>query len=334
VAKAIALLSGGLDSQLAVKLMLEQGMEVEALTSGSVFHHHGADEGENHPAARAAGGLGVPITLLETSEEMLQLVKNPRHGHGRRMNPCIDCRVFLLGKAAQRMREVGADFIVTGEVVGQRPMSQRREAMAQIDREAGVEGLVLRPLCARQLEPTAPEREGLVDRERLRAIRGRSRKEQIALARELGITDYPSPAGGCLLTDPGFAHRLAELLEHGDPGLNEVALLKVGRHFRLGPATKLIMGRNEAENGDIEVLARPTDLLMDAADFMGPTSLLRGDASDANLATAAALTLQYGKAKNEAVARVVVRRPDGGEPSEIEAAPAAGEAAAAALIAR
>ena len=332
MAKAIALLSGGLDSQLAVKLILDQGVEVECLTAASVFHHATADG--DHPAVRAAGRLGVPITVLDTDDEMLAMIKAPRHGRGKNMNPCVDCRILLLRRAAERMRETGADFIVTGEVIGQRPMSQRRHPMQQVTREAGVEGYVLRPLCAKLLAPTVPEQEGLVDREKLLAIRGRSRKEQMALAAELGITDYPSPAGGCLLTDPGFSHRLRELLDHCDPDLNDVELLRVGRHFRLDPATKLVMGRHEEENHAIEALAREGDLLLDAAKFMGPTTLLRGAGSDKNVATAARLTVQYGKGKAEASARVVVRKARTDDSSDVTAAPATDEEVRHLLITR
>ncbi len=330
--RAVALLSGGLDSQLAVKLMLDQGIQVECLTSASVFHHCTADRAAEHPAVKAAGRLGVPITVLNTDDEMLAMVKSPRFGRGKNMNPCVDCRIFLLRKAAARVRETGADFIVTGEVLGQRPMSQRRHAMRQIDREAGVEGLVLRPLCARLLEETVAEREGMVDRSKLLAIRGRSRKEQMALAARLGVTDYPSPAGGCLLTDPGFSARLGEVMGHGDPTLNDVELLRVGRHFRLDERTKAIMGRMEAENSELERLARTGDVLLDAADVPGPTTLLRGETSDPNVATAARLTVLYGKARNLPSARVAVRRAHTSERREIMAAPAAAGEARALLI--
>jgi tRNA U34 2-thiouridine synthase MnmA/TrmU len=332
MARAVALFSGGLDSQLAVKLMLDQGVEVEALTSASVFHHHTAEEGDRHPAVVAAGRLGVPITLLDTDREMLRLVRQPHFGRGKRMNPCIDCRIFLLRKAAEQLRQVEADFLVTGEVVGQRPMSQRREALARIEREAGVEGLVLRPLCARLLPLSVPEQKGWVDRGKLKAIRGRSRKEQIALAEDLGITEYPSPAGGCLLTDPGFAERLRELLEHGEPALHDVRLLRLGRHFRLGPKTKVVMGRFEEENHQLERLARGRDVLLDAADFTGPTALLRGRITHHHVAAAAGLTLRYGKCRDEAKGRVILRKAKTEKQTEVRVPPASDEQAAELLI--
>lgn len=338
MAKAVALFSGGLDSQLAVKLMLEQGVEIEALTSASVFHHATADLGDEHPAAVTAERLGVPLTILNTDAEMLELVKHPRHGRGKNMNPCIDCREFLLRKAVEYVEKTGADFIVTGEVLGQRPMSQRRHVMAQIDRAVGVEGRVLRPLCAKLLAPTVAEEQGSVDREKLLAIRGRSRKDQMALAEELGVTDYPSPAGGCLLTDPAFSRRLADLLAHCDPEINDVELLRIGRHFRMDDRTKAVVGRVEAENYRIEELARKGDVLLDAAEFMGPTTLLRGDGaarggvSEPNIATAARLTVRYGKAKDLPSAAVVVRKAGADESFEVGAPPATGEEAARLMI--
>ena len=330
MAKAVALLSGGLDSQLAVRLMLEQGIEVECLTSVSVFHQHSDDP----PAVPAASRLGVPITLIRTDEQMIDMVRHPRHGLGKNMNPCIDCRIFLLKTAFAHMRRAGADFIVTGEVLGQRPMSQRRWAMDLIDREAGVKGCVVRPLCAKLMEPTLAEKAGLIDREKLLAIRGRSRKEQIAWAAALGIRDYPAPAGGCLLTDPNYAHRLRELLQRGKAGVNDIELLGLGRHFRLDDTAKAVVGRDESENGRLEALARPGDLLFDAVDVPGPTVLLRGDASDNNVRTAAALTLKYGKARGERSARVVVRKAGTAESFDIVAAPATEGEAEALVVAR
>ncbi len=334
MAKAIALFSGGLDSTLAIRLMQEQGIELEAVNSASVFHHHGPEEGEDHPVAKAAKRLGVPLTLLDTNAEMLAMAKDPSFGRGKNMNPCLDCRMFLLRTAARIMRERGADFIVTGEVVGQRPMSQRRFAMGQIEREAGVEGLVVRPLCAQLLEPTIPEQKGLVDRSKLKGIKGRSRKEQMALAASFGIHDYPSPAGGCLLTDPGYSARLRELLDHGDADLADVRLLRHGRHFRLDGRTKLVMGREEAENEKIEALAREGDLLVEAADVPGPTALLHGDTSDPNATMAARLTVKYGKAKGEPSARVNVRTAGTDESVTVDATPATDEEAQERIITR
>ena len=317
--RAIALLSGGLDSRLAIRVIQEQGIEVECLNFVTLFCQYASTKGYRTDGIVAAEQLGVPVTVINSGREFLDIVKHPRHGRGKNMNPCIDCRIFMLKKAGEYMRETGSDFIITGEVVGQRPMSQRKQAMAQIDREAGLIGHVLRPLCAKHLEPTISERDGLVDRERLLAIKGRSRKEQMALAEMFGISDYPCPAGGCLLTDPQFAHRLKELLDHKDADMNDVHLLKVGRHFRLDEKTKTIVGREEKENTTIASFAHEGDLLIEAAEFPGPTSLLQGDASDANLATAAAITVKYGKGKDEEAVRVLVRRAKSDESFEITA---------------
>ena len=320
--EAVALFSGGLDSQLAVKLIVDQGVAVECLTAVSVFHQSSAEPDEDHPTARAARRLGVPITFIDVSSDMLAMVKNPSHGLGSGMNPCIDCRAFLLRKAAERMAETGADFVVTGEVLGQRPMSQRGQPMRQVVREAGLEGLVLRPLCARRLPPTIPEQRGWVDRDRLLGLEGRSRKPQIKLAAELGIEEYPSPAGGCLLTDPGFAFRLGELLAHRDADVPDVALLRLGRHFRLDDRTKAVIARNEAECRRLESLALDGDVRLEAAEFTGPVTLLRGNPSDENLRAAARLTAKYGKGRDEPSVAVDVTQIGAAEPGRITVRPA------------
>jgi len=332
--RAIALLSGGLDSRLAIRVIQEQGIEVECINFVTLFCRCTSTKGCRTEGMIAAEQLGVPVTVINSGREFLDIVKHPRHGRGKNMNPCIDCRIFMFKKAGDYMRETGADFLITGEVVGQRPMSQRKQAMAQIDREAGLTGHVLRPLCAQHLEPTIPEQDGLVDRERLLAIKGRSRKEQMALADMFEIGDYPCPAGGCLLTDPQFAHRLKELLDHKDADMNDVHLLKVGRHFRLDDKTKTIVGREEKENTTIASFAREGDLLIEAAEFPGPTSLLQGDTSDANLATASGLTVKYGKGKDEKAVRVTVRRAKSDDSFEMTAPPSDDEQVERLMITR
>jgi len=226
-------------------------------------------------------------------------VKHPKHGYGRNMNPCIDCRIFMLKRAKAYMEESGAAFIVTGEVLGQRPMSQRKDAMHLIEREAGLEGFILRPLSAKVLPITIPEKEGWVDREKLLNISGRSRKPQIELADHYGIHDYPCPAGGCLLTDPGFAKRMKDLMVHvPNFSLNDVHLLKMGRHFRLSHTIKLVVGRNEEENQKIQTFAQGEDILLKVSSFPGPLSLLRGKPEEEDIKKAAAITSHYGKAKD------------------------------------
>jgi len=297
--KAIALLSGGLDSTLAAKMVLEQGIELEALNFLTVFCTC-TNRGETCLASqKAVGALGIPLKVFNVSEEYLNVVKHPRHGYGSNMNPCIDCRIFMLKKAKAYMAGVGASFIVTGEVLGQRPMSQRRDAMRLIEKEAGLEGYILRPLSAKFLEVTIPEKEGWVNREELLSIQGRSRKPQIRLAEHYGIRDYPCPAGGCLLTDPGFAKRMKDLMFHApDFYLNDVHLLKIGRHFRLSPKMKLVVGRNEDDNKKIQTFALEGDILLKTMQYPGPLSLLRGEDNVGGIETAASITLRYSKGKN------------------------------------
>jgi tRNA U34 2-thiouridine synthase MnmA/TrmU len=237
--------------------------------------------------------------VFNVSEEYLDVVKHPKHGYGSNMNPCIDCRIFMMKKAKAYLEETGASFIVTGEVLGERPMSQRRDAMRLIEKEAGLDGLVLRPLSAKLLSASIPEKEGWVDREKLLKIQGRSRKPQIQLADHFGIRDYPCPAGGCLLTDPGFAQRMRDLNRyHPDFLLNDVHLLKMGRHFRLSPHLKLVVGRNEEENQKIQTFSQEGDILFKVSRYPGPLSLLRGEAEEGEVEKAAAITVRYGKAKD------------------------------------
>jgi tRNA-specific 2-thiouridylase len=307
--KAVALLSGGLDSTLAAKVVLEQGIELEALNFLTVFCNC-THRGETCLASKkAVERLGIPLKVLNVSEEYLEVVKHPRHGYGRNMNPCIDCRIFMLKKAREYMASTGASFIVTGEVLGQRPMSQRREAMRLIEKEADLGGLILRPLSAKFLPASLPEETGWVDRQKLLDISGRSRKPQIRLAEQYGIRDYPCPAGGCLLTDPGFARRLKDLMM-GDPHftLNDVHLLKIGRHFRLSSDLKLVVGRSEDDNQKLQAFAQGQDVLLKAHRYPGPLSLLRGKVSQPGVEMAAAITVRYGKARDLAKVEVHYRR--------------------------
>jgi len=297
MAKAIGCISGGLDSQLAVCLLQRQGIAVLALHVQHLWHPKLLAEDEKPAGVRAVEARGVPVRLLDAAEADLDMIQHPQHGFGKRMNPCIDCRIWTLRRARRLMEEEGADFVFTGEVLGQRPMSQHRGALALVEREAGLEDLLLRPLSAKRLPPTRPEREGKVNRDALRDFSGRSRKPQLALAAEFGLTDYPTPAGGCLLTDPGFAYRLRELMGHAAPTIADVELLKVGRHFRLADGSRVVVGRRHEDNLLLEKLFQPGDVRLEADRMTGPTTLLRGDASDENLTIAAGLTLRYGKAK-------------------------------------
>ena len=320
--KAIALLSGGLDSTIAARVIMEQGVELEALNFMTVFCTCTNRGATCLASQKAVETLGIPLKVFNVSEEYLGVVKHPKHGYGRNMNPCIDCRIFMLKKAKAYMEESGAVFIVTGEVLGQRPMSQRKDAMHLIEKEAGLEGLILRPISAKVLTITIPEREGWVDRERLLNISGRSRKPQIELADHYGIHDYPCPAGGCLLTDPGFTKRMKDLMVY-DPqfSLNDVHLLKMGRHFRFSNGVKLVVGRNEEENQKIQTFAQGEDILLKVSSFPGPLSLLRGKLNEGDIEKAAAITVHYGKGKDLGKIEVTYKGVDEDHHQSLSASP-------------
>lgn len=306
--KALALLSGGLDSTLAVKVMLEQGIEVEALNFTSPFCTcTGKNAGCKSEAIRVAEEFGIPIKVMHKGVEYLELVRNPKHGYGKGMNPCIDCRIFLLRKAKEYMAESGADFVITGEVLGQRPMSQRRHTLDIIERESGLAGRLLRPLSAKHFEPTLPEQEGWVDREKLLAIQGRSRKEQMQLAEDLDVKNYPCPAGGCLLTEVSFVSKVRDVFDHSDQlNLRDFRLLKVARHFRVGPRTKALIGRNEAENELLSRNIQPGEAALRWVEGSSPLGVVMGTVDDALLETASRILLRYTRAEAGAECRVKV----------------------------
>lgn len=304
--KAIGLLSGGLDSTLAVKLILNQGIEVTALNFITPFCTC-TSKGCKHEASRIAEKFDIPIKVVAAGGEYIKMVRNPKYGYGKNVNPCIDCRIFMLKKAKEYMEEMGASFLFTGEVLGQRPMSQRREAMAIIEKEAGLEGLILRPLSAQFFEPTIPEKEGLVDREKLFRISGRCRKPQMELAEEFGIEDYLCPAGGCRLTDIQFAKRVKEAFEHNEDGIKDMNLLKYGRHFRLPSGVKVIVGRNEEENSIISRFAEEKDLLMEVVGFGSPITLLKGSRNEEDVKMAASVCVRYSNYKGKAEVRIGCR---------------------------
>jgi tRNA-specific 2-thiouridylase len=307
--KAIALLSGGLDSRLALKLIQRQGIEVHALHFASIFYANADPEKGSPGALQFAAECGVPVTVQSTTDELLRLVETAPHGRGSGMNPCIDCRIMQFRRAAALMPKLGASFVVTGEVLGQRPMSQLRGVLEHIERKSGLSGLVVRPLSAKLLEPSIPEQKGWVDREQLLGLAGRGRKPQIALAEELGVRDYPAPAGGCRLTEPNFAARMRELMAHEGLNVADAMLLQAGRHFRLGPRARLVVGRDEADNARIESLARAGDYLLEARDVSGPLALARGEFDEELLGVAARIVARYGKGKDAPSVVVGVRGP-------------------------
>lgn len=297
--KAIALLSGGLDSLLAVLVMRKHDIDVTALT---FLTHFGCDITDRSSCSTDqtlnAEKYGFTIKHAHLGEKFINIVMNPEYGHGKNMNPCLDCRILMLKEAGEFMRMTGADFIVTGEVLGQRPMSQRRDTFPVIDKKSNLKGLVLRPLSAKRLKPSIPETKGLVDREKLYDFAGRSRKPQIALAKEFGLTDLPTPAGGCLLTDPIYSKRLRELLDNNPcPGIDDFSLLRLGRHFRVSQSTKIIVGRNENENNSIVQAAKKKDYLVRVTQYGSPVTLIRGEDRNRFIYTAGAICARYTAAR-------------------------------------
>ena len=286
----VAMISGGVDSALAAQLMLEQGIRVHGLYLSMSW---GCCEKDK--AQACAQQLGIPLLVLGVGDAYLDVIRKPKYGYGSGMNPCVDCRIYMFHIAKRYMEEVGAGFVVTGEVLGQRPMSQMRRPLDLIEAESGLEGLLLRPLSAQLLEPTLPEELGVVDRARLLRIAGRSRHEQFAAARAAGITEHSTPAGGCLLTDAPFANKARDLFAHeAQPTTKDMELLAVGRHFRVGPSTKIVLGRNAMENLLLEGHAdhgytciRPT--------FPAPSALVAGAWSDEARGTALTLILRHAK---------------------------------------
>lgn len=298
--KAIALLSGGLDSTLAILLILRQDIEVTAIT---FLTHFGCDITDTSSCSKdptsIANRFGFDLKLSHLGEKFIEIVKDPQYGYGRNMNPCIDCRILMLKEAKTMMEMIGADFVITGEVLGQRPMSQRIDTLNLIAKKSGLKGLLLRPLSARLLPITYPEIKGIVDREKLLSISGRSRKAQIALAKEFGLEEFPAPASGCLLTDPIYSRRLKDLLRYNpNPDFDDLNLLKIGRHFRASEGCKIIVGRDKAENLKIKKMKRSGDLLMEVKGTGSPLVILRGEDSEGFIDLGASLCARYSDLKS------------------------------------
>ncbi len=325
--KAIALLSGGLDSTLALKIVLDLGFEVIALNMKTPFCTCDGKSGVCY-SSRFSQEFGIKLVRIFGGEDYLEIVKNPEHGYGRNLNPCIDCRIYLFKKAKELMEKEGASFIFTGEVLGERPMSQRLDAMKLIERESGLKGKVLRPLSAKLLEPTQPETEGIIDRSALLNIQGRSRKRQIKLAEDYQITDYPCPAGGCLLTEENFARRLKDSFDHNEDSLRHISLLKIGRHFRLvfqdGSNTdgaKLIVGRNQEENELLATLAQPHETKFTVKEFKGALGVLLSEPMPEYLSMSARISARYSKERTSASLIVKTWTDSEDEHQEIEVTP-------------
>ncbi len=299
--KALSLLSGGLDSILATRLILDQGVEVIGVGFFSPFY-------TSSQGRRAAAGFEIPFYSRDLTEGMIAILTNPVYGYGKHLNPCTDCHRLMVATAAGLLQELEASFIITGEVLGQRSKSQTRDALNAVAKGAG-RGLLLRPLSALLLAETVPEREGWVDRSRLLGISGRSRKVQLALAEKYGLTGYASPGGGCPLTEESFCRKLEELKEHEGWVPEELHLLRVGRHFRLPSGARVVSGRNREENEDLETLARGGDYLFQAAERPGSLVLLRarGPVTDRDRELAAAICLRYSKEKDPVRLEIVYR---------------------------
>jgi len=293
--RAIGLISGGLDSTIAAKVVVDLGVEVTGVYFSMPWGCCDKVKAQN-----AATFLGIPLMILQLDERYLEMIKKPKYGYGSVMNPCVDCRSHMFKRAAEYMKAVGADFIFTGEVLGQRPMSQMRHSMRAIEKETGIEGRLLRPLCAQLMDPTIPEQEGLIDRAKLLKINGRSRREQMELAEKFNLSDYPNPAGGCLLTDKNFANRLKDTFKHGYRNFQETVALKWGRHFRINENFKAVVGRDEGENSSLIHYAHPDDHVFVMYGQPAPAVILKGlNPSAEILALTAGLSQKFSHFKND-----------------------------------
>ena len=309
--KVVALLSGGLDSQLAIKMMQKQGFEVSAVAIKTPFCDFDCGRGCGFEIRERADDLNVNLKTVYLGDEYIEMLKHPKHGVGAGFNPCVDCRTMMFDAAKKHMEEIGAEFIISGEVLGQRPMSQHRPALKTIEKDSGLTGKIVRPLSAGLLPETDPEKSGLIKRENLGVIRGRTRKVQLEMAKEYGIENPPNAGGGCLLTEPQFGVKAKDLFDHVEtPTINEIDLLKIGRHFRLDEETKFVVGRNRDENEMIRALALPGDILLEAKDHLGPIAILRGKNAASHVEFASSVTLRYSDAPKEQHSIVSVRSGD------------------------
>ncbi|MDC0153904.1 tRNA (5-methylaminomethyl-2-thiouridylate)-methyltransferase [Nitrosopumilus sp.] len=309
--KVVALLSGGLDSQLAIKMMQEQGFDVSAVAIKTPFCDFDCGRGCGFEIRERADDLNVNLKTVYLGDEYIEMLKHPKHGIGAGFNPCIDCRSMMFDAAKKHMEEIDAEFIISGEVLGQRPMSQHAPALRTIENESNLVGKIVRPLSAALLPETDPEKDGLIKRENLGMIRGRTRRDQLDMAKKYGIENPPNAGGGCLLTEPQFGIKAKDLFSHTkNPTINDIDLLKIGRHFRLDEQTKFIVGRNKDENEMIKAIALPGDILLEAKDFVGPVSILRGSNPKKHIKFASSVTLRYSDAPDYEKAIVSVQDND------------------------
>ncbi len=310
----LALYSGGLDSTLACRVVAEQEIRVIAVRFVTPFFSYDLLDRETEYRKETKDKYCIDVRLVDISEKYFQMLKKPAHGYGKNFNPCIDCKILLLTEARKMMDKYEASFLITGEVVGQRPMSQRRDTLRAIERESGCEDILLRPLCAKLLSPTKPERDGLINRERLLGFSGRTRIPQMELAEHFDIKDYPSPAGGCTLTDPALAARIEKYFAANNIYLSQdIRLLMVGRQFTLPGGSWLVVGRNKEDNDRIEKLRLPEDLQLELQDRPGPTALLRNCNNSDDIKLAAGMVVRYGKKTAEKESVVTVESSKGTE---------------------
>lgn len=298
--RALAMISGGLDSILAAKLIKEQGIEVIGICFRSYFFNE-----EN--AKRMTAQIGIRLEVVDFSKEHFEMVKNPKHGWGKNINPCIDCHSMMMKYSGELLEKFNADFIITGEVLNQRPMSQNRSALDVVKKQSGFSEKILRPLCAKNLKETQMEIDGLVDREKLLDISGRSRKIQMELAEKWGIKDYPSPAGGCKLTEPGYAVRLKELLDRkNEVTEKDIHLLKYGRHFISENNVKIIVSRTAEEGEQIKALLNNKDMMFLVTKFRGAMVIIPegNDPIDDDLTLSCRLAVRYSKGRDEKLVEV------------------------------
>jgi tRNA U34 2-thiouridine synthase MnmA/TrmU len=323
--KAVSLISGGLDSMLATKVVMEQGVHVEGINFFTGFcvegHTHAIRQKDKAKPKRnnslwVAEQLGIKLHIIDVIEEYKDVLINPKHGYGANMNPCLDCKIFMVNKAKQWIEENDFDFIITGEVMGQRPMSQRKETMPVVAKESGADDRLLRPLCAKNLPATSPEQEGWINREKLYDFSGRSRKPQMALAEQYGFVDYAQPAGGCcFLTDKSYSKKLVDLWEtrgHKEYTLDDVMLLKVGRHIRPKANFKLVVAREEGEGRFLQGYKKDF-ISMNCTSHSGPLALLDGTLSDDDLHLAAQITARYGQGRDAEQVDIKIQNMDGTE---------------------
>jgi hypothetical protein len=299
--RALSLLSGGLDSQLAVCVLRDQGIEVHGVVFESPFF-------DSAPARKAAEQLRIPLHIVDFSADIVGILKAPKHGFGNCLNPCIDCHARMLNRAGAMAEEEGFDFLSTGEVLDERPMSQNRRSLDIVARESGYPDLIVRPLSATRLPETVPEQSGKVDRSRLLGLHGRGRKPQFELAERFGLKEYPSPAGGCRLTEPNFCKRLDDLRRHeGLDGTRSITMLRYGRHFRINERLKLVVGRNEQDNIMLEGSAELYDLVLKPEGVPGPTALLPFTATDDEVRLGAEICARYSDVPSDAAVSIRVR---------------------------